>query len=105
MIRSALILCTILLLLAACSRNKDDVAGKYTARNGDTEIVLTLDKDGKGVWSTDMDEIRFKWSLRKNDRIWLHTREGGVIQGVIEDGGIRLTLPGVEELVFQRQQQ
>lgn len=102
MIRHAIILCTILLILAACAPSKDTVAGKYTAQSPDTEVVLTLDKKGKGTWSTDMDEIQFKWSIRKDGKLWLHTKEGGVIQGTIEEDTIKLTLPGVDALVFKR---
>jgi hypothetical protein len=101
------ILTVILLLMAltlcACARGKDTVAGTYAAKNGDTEIVLNLKENGTGTWSTDLDEIRFKWSVRKDGRLWLHTREGGVIQGRIADESITLALPGVPDLLFTRQ--
>jgi len=93
----------LILTLAACSPSKDTVAGKYTAKGNDTEVVLTLKENGRGTWSTDMDEISFKWSIRKGGQLWLHTKEGGVVQGELVEGRIKLTLPGVDELVFSPQ--
>ena len=92
------------LSLCACSRDKDTVAGTYAAKNGDTEITLNLKENGTGTWSTDLDEIQFKWSVRQDGRLWLHTREGGVIQGRIVDDNITLALPGVPDLLFTQQQ-
>ncbi len=89
--------------LAACTQDREAVTGTYAGQNGKTEIILTLKDNGKGTWSTDQDEIQFKWSLRKGGKLWLHTREGGVIQGQIRDGKITLALPGIDELLLLRQ--
>ncbi|MGL1862031.1 MAG: hypothetical protein OCC46_05845 [Pseudodesulfovibrio sp.] len=91
------------MVLTACSQDKGAVAGTYAAQSNETEIVLTLKDNGKGTWSTDLDEIEFKWSIRKGGELWLHTKEGGVIPGVISDDTITMILPGVDQLVFQRQ--
>ncbi|WP_285906634.1 hypothetical protein [Pseudodesulfovibrio pelocollis] len=92
------------LTLSACAPDREDHAtGRYTAATGDTDIVLTLAESGRGTWSTDTDEITFKWSTPKADHLWLHTREGGVIQGRFNDGRLTIALPGVGELVFERQ--
>lgn len=93
----------LLLILAACSPDRGSVAGSYTATTGEGEIVLTLNENGRGTWSTDTDEIPFKWSRPAPDQLWLHTREGGVIQGRMDDGRLTLALPGVDELVFERE--
>lgn len=93
----------LLLMLVACSQDKNTASGTYTAQGQDTEVVLTLSENGRGTWSTDTDEISFKWSLRKDGQLWLHTKEGGVVQGRLVEGQIALTLPGVDELVFSRQ--
>lgn len=98
----ALLLVLILVLAAGCTRDTGPVAGTYTA-SGETPVTLTLDESGKGTWSTDLDEITFKWSVRKGNTLWVHTKEGGVIQGAIEDGRIRLALPGVGEMEFERE--
>jgi hypothetical protein len=92
----------LLLALAACSGDRATVSGTYRAVSDGTEILLTLDKDGKGTWSTDLDEIPFKWTLRADGTLWLHTREGGVI--TVETGkvSLRLRLPGTDVLVFVR---
>ncbi|BDQ34993.1 hypothetical protein [Pseudodesulfovibrio portus] len=103
MMRFAGTLLIILTLLAACAQDKKSVAGKYVARGPASEIVLTLNKDGKGTWSTDTDEIPFKWSLRGDGKLWLHTKTGGVLQGTVEDGTIRLDLPGIRDLTFNSQ--
>ena len=102
-IASCFLTLVLVLTLAACSpQDADSIAGTYAAR-GDTSIALTLNDNGKGTWSTDMDEISFKWSVREGGILWVHTREGGVIQGVARDGQVTLTLPGVGELVFERE--
>lgn len=90
------------LTLAACSPDRGEAVGSYTAAAEDTEIILTLNANGRGTWSTDMDEIPFKWSLPESGQLWLHTREGGVIQGRIENGRVTIALPGAEELMFER---
>lgn len=103
MTRRDLLLMLPLLLLpvfTACSPDQDSLAGKYSASNGEIEIVLKLGKDGKGTWATDTDEIPFKWSRRDDGQIWLHAVAGGVIPGTVEGNAIRLTLPGVPPLVF-----
>jgi len=98
-----LFIALLLLTLAACSSDKETTAGKYIAQGKDTKVVLTLNEDGRGIWSTDTDEIPFKWSLRKNGQLWLHTKTGGVIQSKLIEGKIRITLPGVEELIFTQE--
>ena len=103
MMRHAGILVLVLTLLAACAQDRNSVAGKYVAQGPTSEIVLTLGKDGKGTWSTDMDEIPFKWSLRPDGKLWLHTKAGGVLQGTVEAETILLKLPGVGELTFSPQ--
>ncbi len=96
------LLILLVLALAACSQEQTPVAGTYRATTDGTEIVLTLNKDGKGTWSTDLDEITFKWTTRAKDEIWIHSREGGVIQGKIKNSTLRLSLPGTDTLIFER---
>ena len=103
MMRQAGILLVVLTLLVACAQDRKSVPGKYIAQGPTSEIVLTLGKDGKGTWSTDMDEIPFKWSLRKDNKLWLHSKTGGVMQGTVNDSTILLDLPGVGRLTFNVQ--
>lgn len=100
MTRRELLFLLLLPAATACAPDRDPLAGKYSASNGDVEVELILGKDGKGTWSTDTDEISFKWSRRDSSRIWLHTVSGGVIEGTVEGSDIRLYLPGVAPLVF-----
>jgi len=94
--------CLMALALWACAPDRDDVVGRYEAAANDIDIVLTLVENGRGTWSTDTDEIAFKWSTPQPGQLWLHTREGGVIQGRVEAGRLTVALPGVGELVFER---
>ena len=98
---SALVI-LLLLALAACSGDPAPVSGEYRAETDGTQIVLTLDKDGKGTWSTNLDEIPFKWTLRPDGSLWVHTREGGVIRAEIGENSLRMRLPGTDTLVFTR---
>ncbi|MBU1248110.1 MAG: hypothetical protein KKB70_05390 [Proteobacteria bacterium] len=91
------------LAFSACSPDKESLVGKYTAQGDATEVVLTLGEDGRGTWSTDLDEISFKWSLSQDGQVWLHTTDGGVLSGTHGEEGLVLTLPGVGEFVFSRQ--
>lgn len=102
-ISTNILIALLLVVLTACSPAKETITGTYAAQGKDTKVVLTLNEDGRGVWSTDTDEIPFKWSMRGDGQLWLHTKTGGVIQSRLVDGKIALTLPGVDELLFTRQ--
>lgn len=93
----------VVFLLSACAQDKDAFVGTYTAQDVENEIVLVLKDNGKGTWSTDLDEIQFKWSVRRGGELWLHTVEGGVVQGQIAGNRISLSLPGMKAFVFRRQ--
>lgn len=97
------VLLLLVVALSACLQNKEVVAGTYVAMGGESEVTLVLKDNGKGTWSTDLDDIQFKWSVRKGGKLWLHTVEGGVVQGQVAGNKIFLTLPGVDELVFMRE--
>ncbi len=94
------ILTALLLLLGACFEDNDTVIGKYHAQDTTIEVILTLNRNGQGTWSTESDEISFKWSSGKNGRLWLHTKKGGVIRGTALNGNIKLNLPGIETIDF-----
>lgn len=104
MIRSIVttLLLFLVLTLAGCSGDPVPLTGTWRATSGDTAIELTLEKDGKGTWSTDLDEIPFKWTVRDDGSLWIHTREGGVIPGKIANKTLRVSLPGMEPLAFTK---
>ena len=94
-------------LVYGCSSPQDKFLGKYTAvKIESTDWVaasLELLADGKGFWSIDTDNAPFRWDLYQN-RIRLHTKSGGVIQGTLNNDTIQLALPGMGVIRFQRDQ-
>ncbi|MBU1002958.1 MAG: hypothetical protein KKE73_10595 [Proteobacteria bacterium] len=98
--RNGLVVLVVLLTLG-CSQ-VPDVPGTYSAKNGAATVHLTLGDDGKGVWSTEGEDVPLTWQVKKGE-VWLHTKSGGVLPGRISEGGvIRLELPGVGELEFRQ---
>lgn len=98
--RNGLLALAVMLILG-CSRTPE-VPGTYFAKNGEAAVHLTLGEDGKGVWSTEGDDVQLTWQV-KNGEVWLHTKSGGVLPGRIAgDGVIRLDLPGVGALEFRQ---
>lgn len=95
-----------LLLLACGPDGRDDPAralpGSWTATAATGPVTLVLQEDGKGIWRTELDEAAFKWSVQ-GSRLVLHTRSGGAVAAPLpENDTLRLSLPGVGELVFIR---
>jgi ABC-type amino acid transport substrate-binding protein len=90
------------LLLVACS-GQVAIEGTYTASSDTGEVVLVLKDAGKGTWSTEDDDIAFTWDKRGKS-IWIHTKAGGVLSGkVTPDGTILLSLPGVGDFTFSKE--
>lgn len=87
-----------------CDRH-EAMVGKYHAigqgPHGGISATLELQANGKGLWSIATDNAPFRWDLRQNT-IWLHTRSGGVIQGTVDDGIIRVAIPGTGMMTFTR---
>ena len=65
------------------------------------ETVIELKDDDNGVWTTNENEVPFRWSA-KGKEIRLHTKEGGVITGKIADDTITVTLPGDKMMTFKK---
>ncbi|BBD07350.1 hypothetical protein [Desulfovibrio ferrophilus] len=96
-------LCAVIViaLLLGCAQ-APDIPGLYHAQNGDAVVRLTLGEDGKGLWSTEDDDVPLTWEIKKGE-VWLHTKSGGVLPGKIgDDGVIRLELPSVGNLEFRQ---
>ncbi len=98
-----------LLLFAAaavCScGQREALVGKYEAVSqtaaGQVALMLELQADGKGYWSVETDNAPFRWELHKNN-IRLHTPAGGVIQGTLDRGSLRISLPGQGVINFTK---
>lgn len=92
-------------LVCGCSSQQEKLVGTYNAvKTGSTDpVVASLEflADGKGFWSIETDNAPFRWDLSQN-RIRLHTKSGGVIQGTIDGDTIELTLPGMGLIRFNR---
>ena len=98
----AAVLVVLALGLCACGAREDMVGSYHAAGHGGVDVSLVLHEGGKGTWTTDEADVPLTWEL-KGDELWLHTRAGGVLSGVVEGGGVvRMDLPGVGELVFRQ---
>ena len=93
-------------LVWGCNSQQEKLVGKYIAVNiGDAGLVqasLELLPEGKGFWSIDTDNAPFRWDLYQN-KIRLHTRSGGVIEGTLGQDTLQFTLPGTGQIRFQRE--
>lgn len=99
--RSALIGIVLAAMLAGC-QGAPGVEGKYSAAAQDGRTVsLNLKSGYQGEWETSTDTVALRWEVRGGE-VWLHSKSGGVIRGTVENGRIRVSLPGEGELVFSR---
>ena len=97
------VLCTFL-ALAACT-DRTELVGRYAASHvglsGQVDVVMVLGEDGSGKWEIEGEVLQFSWSVRPGV-VTVHTRDGAVVEGVIEGENVRLDVPGVGELFFVR---
>lgn len=100
-------LLAVMLLAAVCALGgcgkEADILGTYHATGADgVEVELVLGESGKGTWATDEADVALTWEVKRGE-VWLHTRSGGVLSGVVQSGGvIRMDLPGVGKLEFKQ---
>ncbi len=99
-----LLFCVLLAVMTGCSRGTTHV-GTYIAEIKASphlhETSLELQETGVGVWTVGDDEVTFSWYVKGN-QLRLNTKNGGVIVGSLDNEGIRVTLPGLEELFFKK---
>ncbi|GAB6059176.1 hypothetical protein JCM31598_22930 [Desulfonatronum parangueonense] len=90
------------ILCGACAE-PSLLEGKYeSASDAPLFVFLDLQPSGQGTWETDMDMVAFRWQQR-NGEIWLHTQTGGVVIGtVVDKSKLRISLPGVGPITFER---
>jgi hypothetical protein len=100
-----IIVLVISLLLTIGCENRDRLIGSYEGYGDKNERILKLHvkfgADGQGSWSIENSTVPFKWEMRGSD-IWLHTREGGVVQGRFKGDTIEINLPGVGDCHLKR---
>jgi hypothetical protein len=92
-----------LLLLAGCRGPVEDLAGDYESERVDLSPArLTLRADGGGSLTVGAQEAPFRWEVREEDRVVLHTRQGGAIAGRLGRGVLELDMPGVGREIFRK---
>ena len=94
----------LLFVCLACS-SRTDLAGRYDASHpgpgGTVEVVMVIGEDGSGKWEIEGEVLPFSWTVRQ-EMLNVHTRDGAVVEGVVEGGNVRLDVPGVGKLLFVR---
>jgi hypothetical protein len=97
--------CIFLLTAAAGCGPGTQHVGTYIVEIKDSphrsETTLELQETGIGVWKVGDDELTFSWHVKGNE-LRLHTRDGGVIVGSLDNQIIHVTLPGSGELFFRK---
>jgi hypothetical protein len=84
------------LFLAGCGESRSPYAGTYRSEKpfaGKGHIELELKDNGEATWKLAQEgiAIKFKWRV-EGDRIWLYTKEGGIIIASPSEGGQKLTV-------------
>lgn len=98
------ILGCLLLLVVSCD-SRQTYIGTYIAPDvggGPCEpIVIDLKEIGEGTWTCNNEEVAFTWYI-KDGEIRIHTREGGIMTGVLTANGFFLMMPNEMELRFEQ---
>jgi hypothetical protein len=84
------------LFLAGCGESRQPYAGNYRSVEpfaGKGHVELELKENGEATWKLAQEgtAAKFKWKV-EGDRIWLYTKEGGVIIAIPSEGGQKLTV-------------
>lgn len=93
-----------LLLVVSCD-SRQTYIGTYLAPDvggGPCEpTVVDLRENGEGTWTCNHEEVAFTWYV-KDSEIRIHTREGGIMAGVLTENGFFLMMPNEMELRFEQ---
>jgi hypothetical protein len=84
------------LFLMGCGESRQPFAGTYRSVEpfaGKGHIELDLKDNGEATWKLAQEGtiIKFKWRTEAG-RIWLYTKEGGIINATPSEGGRKLTM-------------
>jgi hypothetical protein len=96
-----------LMPLWAC-KDRAPVQGSYLAESpAETQAdyqKLVLNLNGQGFWVRGDERVFFKWETN-NNKIWLHTKAGGIVKGnLIKADRIEIMLPGTGIVAFKKMQ-
>jgi hypothetical protein len=86
----------VLFSFTACGKQEKYVGNYQCEESSDTEykdLYVELKDGGKGVRRVRGEEVSFSW-VTKGDGIRIHTDSGGVIVGTLENGTLKVELPG-----------
>ncbi len=92
-----------LLLLMGCRGPMESLTGEYESQGAGAEARLSLRSDGGGALEVGGEEAPFRWEVREDGQVFLHTRQGGIIsarQGAA--GALELDMPGTGRLLFRK---
>jgi hypothetical protein len=83
------------LFLGGCGESRQPYAGTYRSVQpyaGQGHVDLELKENGEATWklAESGKTIKFKWKV-DNGRLWLYTKEGGIIHVTPSDGGQKLS--------------
>ena len=89
-----MVLCWLILL--GCGESRQPFAGTYRSLMpfaGKGHIELDLKENGEATWKLAQEgiAIKFKWRA-EGGRLWLYTKEGGIIHATPSEGGKKLTV-------------
>lgn len=91
---AALGLAFIWLTLTGCGESRAPFAGTYQSvvpYAGKGHIELVLKENGEGTWTFEGKSVKFKWRVSEG-RIWMYTKEGGIIIITPAEGGKLLSV-------------
>jgi hypothetical protein len=81
------------LALAGCGESRAPFAGTYQSAEpyaGKGHIELVLKDNGEGTWTLEGKSTKLKWRV-SDGRIWLYTKEGGIIIITPSEDGKKLS--------------
>ncbi len=84
------------LIFSGCGESRQPFAGTYRSLEpfaGKGHIELELRENGEATWKLAQEgiAIKFKWRA-EGGRLWLYTKEGGIINATPSEGGRILTV-------------
>lgn len=96
----------IFVLLAGCG-SREGLVGVYKVESSEsgklTEASFELKANGDGVWRASDQEVPFSWYM-KGGELRVNTRGGGVLVCEVDNGTIRMELPGTGKMTFRKTQ-
>ena len=84
------------LLVGGCGESRQPYAGTYRSVEpfaGKGHIDLVLKENGEATWKLAGEDKTIKFKRKVDDnRLWLYTKEGGIIHATTSDGGKELSV-------------